>query len=170
MSASFLERLEFRPDIGAHIDETRRYILIRPEAIMGLFRRLEPGARAAALEAFGASIFEQGSDSAEAYRRIGGGGEALVRTVEASAPQLGWGIWDMRLSPGRLDLVVTNSPFAAGHGPSDGPVCHAILGMFRAVAGMVLGARVEAAETACAAMGAQACRFEARRMGGEAET
>ncbi|MCC6006417.1 MAG: hypothetical protein JJU40_01925 [Rhodobacteraceae bacterium] len=164
MSANFLERLEYRADIGVHLDETRRYILIRPEAIMGLFRRLEPGPRAAALEAFGASIFEQGSDSARAYQEMGGGGEALVRTVEASAPQLGWGIWEMVPGEGRLDLTVRNSPFAVGFGPSDGPVCHAILGMFRAVAGMVLGGEIRAAEVECAATGAPFCRFEAIRI------
>ncbi len=169
MNRGFLDRLTFDPDHGAHMDEARRYMMIRPDALMGIFRRLDPDARGTALEAFGAAIFEQGSDSARAYRAVSGDGAALVRVIQATAPQLGWGVWQMTLSDDRLDLSVRNSPFVAGYGPSDSPVCHAILGMLRAVAGMVLGGqgRIDAAELSCAACGAPLCRFQAWRIGTE---
>lgn len=158
---TFLARLRHDPATGAHYDETRRYMMIRPEALMGAFRRLPPDTRAAALEALGASILEMGSDSARAYAAMGGGGLALAETVARTAPELGWGVWAMQATPDRLDLTVTNSPFAAGFGPSDSPVCHAIAGMMQAVGGLVLGRPAAARETACAACGAPACRFEA---------
>ena len=92
-----------------------------------------------------------------------GAPEALLTVIAGTAPQLGWGQWRFgQAADGRLDLEVANSPFAAGHGPAEGPVCAPIAGMLAAVAGMVLGGPVEVRETGCAATGAPACRFTAR--------
>jgi uncharacterized protein len=160
---SFKDRLVFDAAHGTIMDETRRYMLIRPEALMGIFTRLPPGDAGMALQAFMASVHQMGSDSARAYaEHAGGTGEGLVKIVEASAPELGWGRWRFDLAPRRLSLVVENSPFAAGHGPSKTPVCHAIAGMVRAVAGLVFERPVSAEETRCAATGAPDCRFEAK--------
>ena len=61
-----------------------------------------------------------------------------------------------------IRLEVRNSPFAAGFGPSPNPVCHAIVGMVRAVSGLIFDAPVTATEIQCTATGAPTCRFEAR--------
>jgi predicted hydrocarbon binding protein len=161
MENSFRDRLTFDAAAGALMDQTRRYMLIRPEALMGIFRRLPLPEQAHALEALGQSILEQGADSARAYAAMGGGGAALAETVAATAPQLGWGIWRFELGAAAIRLEVRNSPFAAGHGPSATPVCHAIAGMLQAVSGMVMGRPTLARELACLACGAPACRFEA---------
>lgn len=158
----FKDRLAWDAARGEILDETRRYMLLRPEALMGVFRRLPAEARLEALAALEASIFEQGSDSARAYQRHGGEGAALAHLVADTAPQLGWGLWRFEIGPDMLALEVRNSPFAAGFGPSDHPVCHGIVGMVRAVATLVFGREATAREIACAAMGAPACRFEAR--------
>jgi hypothetical protein len=162
---SFKDRLRLDEAEGAWWDETRRYMMIRPDALMGLFLNLPPDRRAEAFEALARSITRQGADSARAYRAQGGEGPALLDIVAATAPQLGWGRWTFERGPDRIGLTVVNSPFAAGYGPSAVPVCHPILGMLTAVAGMVLDGPVTVAETACAAMGAPACRFEARLEG-----
>jgi predicted hydrocarbon binding protein len=160
---TFRERLAFDESAGEIRDQTRRYMLIRPEALMGVFRRLPPTARMAALDAFTESIVEQGSDSARAYRAMGDQDAAtLLDTIAATAPQLGWGRWRFNADSDLIRLEVRNSPFAAGFGPAEHPVCHAIVGMLRAVGGIALGRPVIARETACAAMGADICRFEAR--------
>lgn len=158
---TFRDRLHWDGANGAILDGPRRYMMIRPEALMGAFRRLPPDARDAALEALGASVFEMGSDSARAYATMGGGGPALARTVAETAPMLGWGVWTMAVEPAALRLTVADSPFAAGFGPADAPVCHAIAGMLRGVAGLVLGRPAAARETACAACGAPLCTFDA---------
>lgn len=158
----FRDRLDFRPE-GAVFDGPRRYMMIRPEALMGIFTRLDPAAREAALEALAASIFVQGSDSARAYAAAGGPAADLPAIVAATAPDLGWGVWRFERNGDRLTLTVANSPFAAGFGRSDAPVCHAIRGMVAAVATLVLGAPASARETECAATGASACRFESSR-------
>ncbi len=162
MSASaFRERLVWDATRGEILDQTRRYMLIRPDALMGVFRRLPPDALDEALQALEASIFEQGSDSARAYRAMGGEGATLAHVVAETAPQLGWGLWRFDVAPDHLRLEVRNSPFAAGFGPADRPVCHAITGMVRAVASLVFERPAVAREVACAATGAPTCLFEA---------
>lgn len=162
MTATFKERLVLDREAGAWFDQSRRYMMIRPEALMGIFRPLPEPERARALAALEASIFEQGSDSARAYVAMGGTGEALLGVIEATAPELGWGLWRFARGEGTVSLEVRNSPFAAGFGPSRTPVCAAIAGMARAVSTIVLGRPTIAVETQCAAMGAENCRFEAR--------
>ncbi len=118
MAKSFRERLTLDPDAGAWFDQTRRYMLLRPEALMGIFRRLPEAERAMALSALQDSVFEQGSDSARAYRAMGGTGEALLGVIQDSAPELGWGRWRFTREGEVLRLEVRNSPFAQGFGPS----------------------------------------------------
>jgi uncharacterized protein len=160
---SFRERLAFDEARGEIRDQSRRYLLIRPDALMGVFRRLPEPSRTEALQALADSIFEQGSDSARAYRaHQGADGEALAHLVADTAPQLGWGLWRFEIADGRVGLTVANSPFAAGYGRADEPVCHPVVGMLRAVSTLVFGREGEAREAECAACGADACRFAAR--------
>ncbi len=165
MASSFRERLTHDPDAGAWFDQTRRYMLIRPEALMGIFRRLPEAERAMALQALQDSVFEQGSDSARAYQAMGGTGDALMGVIEASAPELGWGRWHFTREGDVLKLEVRNSPFAVGFGSSTTPVCAAIAGMVRAVATLVFERPATAQEVQCAAMGHETCRFEAKPEG-----
>jgi uncharacterized protein len=166
MTQTFRDRLILDEASGSWFDQTRRYMLIRPEALMGVFRGLPEPARTQALAALEASIFEQGSDSARAYCAMGGTGDALLGVIAQSAPQLGWGRWNFERRDEILHLNVRNSPFAAGFGASTTPVCAAITGMMRAVATLVFDRDAQARELQCAAMGAAECRFEARPLEG----
>jgi predicted hydrocarbon binding protein len=160
--AAFRERLVFDQARGEIMDETRRYMLIRPEALMGLFRRLPAPARRDAMQALADSIFLMGSDSARAYRALGAdNARALADTVAATAPQLGWGVWSFAIDEGAIRLSVENSPFAAGFGAAPEPVCTPIAGMLRAVSSMILEVETEVREIGCRACGENTCRFEA---------
>ena len=55
MKAPFRQRLDFDSANGQVLDESRRYMLMRPEALMGLFRRLDDTGRRNAFEALAAS-------------------------------------------------------------------------------------------------------------------
>ena len=161
---AFRDRLVFDAARGEYRDGDIRYLMLRPDALMGLFAELPEAARADALAALARSVARFGGRSAQAYRAAGAAtGAALLETIAATAPQLGWGVWDLRQEDDALELVVQNSPFAAGAGQATQPVCAAIGGMLRAVAEIVLEGDVAAAETACAAAGAPCCRFTARR-------
>jgi predicted hydrocarbon binding protein len=160
----FRDRLAFDAPLGEYRDGAIRYMMIRPDALMGLLHELPTELHAQVLEAFARSITRQGGRSAQSYRDAGAvDGPALVETIAKTAPQLGWGIWDLRITSAGLDLSVTNSPFAAGFGPSPHPVCHPIIGMLTAVGRMVLGGDVQVTETSCASVTKDApCRFEVR--------
>jgi predicted hydrocarbon binding protein len=159
MTVPFRERLIFDASGGTLHDEARRYMMIRPAALMGIFRRLPTDARTEALAALQASIFEQGSDSAQAYVAHAGTAEGLMTIIPATAADLGWGRWNLTRAGESLLLEVADSPFADGYGPSEGPICHAITGMLQGVAGILTGRPARAREIECAAMGAAQCRF-----------
>jgi len=164
MSASFRDRLVWDAERGDIHDRDIPYLLIRPDSLMGIFQFLPEADRPAAFEAFARSIAHYGRGSAESYQALGADqADALLATIADTAPQLGWGIWRFtRDGEDRLSLSVDNSPFAAGFGDSDMPVCAAIRGMLEAVGGLVYGADMAASETACAATGAPRCTFDLR--------
>jgi len=158
----FKDRLVFDTALGEVLDGPRRYMMLRPDAIMTMFRLLPETVRAAALEALEQAVHQQGSDSARAYLAHDKGDlEALLATIVATAPQLGWGRWQLEKETGRLQLTVRNSPFAHGYGASAAPVCHGIRGMLRGVADLWLGRAAISVEVQCAAQGHAACLFEA---------
>jgi predicted hydrocarbon binding protein len=145
------------------MSEEIRYLRLRADTLMGMFRRLPRLQRAQALEALARSTAEAGGDSARRYLASASGDRvALLATIEKTAAELGWGRW--RFTPqgaSRLALEVDDSPFAAGYGAADDVACAPIAGMLQAVASLALGAECEARETACRARGAAQCRFEA---------
>ena len=161
-SPSFRERLVWEPATGEILDQTRRYFMLRPDGFMGMFKRLDGPTRIAALEPPEPPTPDARSHSARAYPPTPPPGADLARIVAATAPQLGWGTWEVTIEPDRLFVAVRNSPFAEGYGPSDIPVCAPMRGMVRAVATLVFDKPAVARETACAAMGAPLCTFEAR--------
>ena len=138
-----------------------RYLRLRADTLMGMFRHLPQPARAQALAALARSTAEAGGDSARRYLEAGGA-DALLGNIESTANELGWGAWHFaERSATRIALDVTDSPFAAGYGAADTEVCAPITGMLQAVAALVLGAECEAREMECRARGAAHCRFEA---------
>jgi predicted hydrocarbon binding protein len=143
--------------------EAPRYLRLRADTLMGMFRYLPAPARARALAALARSTAEAGGDSARRYAAAGAkDAAALLAKVEKTAAELGWGEWRFgKRTAARLALEVRDSPFAAGYGAADTEVCAPIAGMLQAVAGMVLGAPCEARETGCCARGAKRCRFVA---------
>jgi predicted hydrocarbon binding protein len=162
--AGFRERLHFDAETGAYLDGEIRYMMIRPDALMGLFRRLSDSARAEAYAAIADSITERGRHSAGTYvapDEI----DKLLHVIADTAPQLGWGKWAFdHVDDDTIRLEVSNSPFAHAAGELLPPVCFPIVGMLRAVGAMVLGERVTVTEDRCAAGGGEeACRFTIRR-------
>lgn len=157
---SFRDRLAYAAARGEYRDGAIRYMMIRPDALMGILAELPEPMRLEMLAAFARSITRHGGKSAQAYREAGAvSAEQMVATIAATAAELGWGIWDLRQNGAQLDLDVRNSPFVEGHGPSEHPICHPILGMLLAIGPMILGGPVDARETRCASMGHPTCHF-----------
>lgn len=143
-----------------------RYLLVRPETLAALQHAVEAalGARAGECLAAGGR-----AGGAAALRALGATGRQAVERLLVAGGRIGWGEFALeRLAPDCLVVSVRHSPFAEAYGPAPGPVCHLTRGVLERLAEAALGGPVAARETACAAAGAPACRFEARRLpGGE---
>ena len=163
---SFRDRLAFDPSAGRYQDGAIRYMMIRPDAFMGILHELPEARRPEVLEAMARSITKQGGKSARSYQAMGAQAPAaLLSVIAETAPQLGWGIWAFSELHGEgFQLGVRGSPFAEGFGAADHPVCAPISGMLQAIGPMVLGGPVQAVETECAAMGAAECQFQVARV------
>ena len=158
------QRLVFDLEAGEVRDGERRYLLMRPDVLMGALERLDAEARVRVLEAFADSAAEYGGKSVHDYLAEPGATiEGLPEIIRVAAAALGWGRWDFESVPGSVRLTVHNSPFAAGFGPCAHPVCAPISGVLRSVVESVLQGPVFVTESACAAQGASACRFVATR-------
>jgi uncharacterized protein len=162
LTQGFHARLQIAPERGEMRDGDIRYLMMRPDALMGAFMRLPDAARADALAALGASVADHGGRSVTAYRDNGAANpEALLSVITVTSAALGWGVWEVHpAAAGELEITVRNSPFAAGAGRSDSPVCAAITGILSAVAPLIAGSGAKARETACAAQtGENCCHF-----------
>jgi predicted hydrocarbon binding protein len=141
-----------------------RYLLIRPETIAALQRAVEEalGARAGECLAAGGR-----AGGAAAAGTLAGTPRERVERLLAIGAAIGWGAFTLeRLGPAELAVTVRNSPFAEAYGPAGAPVCHLTRGVLESLAAAVLERPVPVVETACAAMGAPACRFATVAGGG----
>lgn len=154
---SFQERLTWHAESGEIRDGAVRYMLIRPDALMAVFAGLASAPRALALDMFRQAVLTFGSRSAAKYNADAT--SPLIDVVAATAPQLGWGRWSVERIDGGYRVVVMNSPFAAGFGASDLPVCAPIAGMLQAVGTIMGGDASVAHETHCAAVHGDRCEF-----------
>lgn len=155
-------RLRFDAEAGRVADGPRRYLLMRPDVLMGLFARLAPDERDRALEAIAASIAEHGADSLRAYAaHLGAVDDRLLQATAEAAADLGWGRWTLERVADGLALEVVDSPFAEGAGRSEVPACAPVRGMLCALAALRMGRPMRAREIACRACGATRCRFVA---------
>jgi hypothetical protein len=139
-----------------------RYLLMRPDVLMGVARELPPEVPPDVfLKALEKSAFVNGKHSFERYRDEGRfeGSDALESTCNIAA-SLGWGEWAVQEQPdGTRLVVVRNSPFAAGFGASTLTVCAPIVGILEALMLVFHGPAGQVEETACCSQGADVCRF-----------
>ncbi len=155
------DRLAFDGARGEYRDGPIRYLMMRPDALMGMVAELPEAQRLTVLQALGRSVQGFGGRSVAAYRDAGATSPAdLLRTMADTAAQLGWGAWSFSSRDGAVALDVANSPFASA-APAPYPVCHAIGGILAAMGPLVLGGPVDIAETRCAARDdGEVCHFE----------
>jgi predicted hydrocarbon binding protein len=144
-------------------DESRRYLMMRTDVLMGLFDKLPDIAREQALCSLGHSVADFGRDSVQAYAAKSGASEdVLLRTMQDAAASLGWGRWTFNRTSIALQLSVRNSPFAASASQKGKHVCHAIVGMLQGLSSVLYPDGALVHELSCAAVtGGDQCKFEA---------
>jgi len=148
-------------EAGALTIDGARYLLIRPETLAALQKAAESALGPRAAECFAAGGRAGGGRASAA---LAGSREERARRLMDTGGTIGWGAFTLeRLTADALAVSVRRSPFAEAYGPSSAPVCHLIRGVLEALAATMLPGAPAVIETACAAMGADACRFETRR-------
>ena len=135
-----------------------RYLRVSVDTLVAIQKAMEPalGVRAAECLVAGVRV-------GETRRAPGPSGDprAHVEAALATAARDGWGEFTLeRLGANELVVSVRHSPFALAYGRAAGPICHLTRGMLEALAAAVFQRPARVRETACAATGADGCRFE----------
>src|SRR5688572_32838138 len=137
-----------------------RCLLIRPETLAALQKSVEALVAGRAGECLAAGGRAGGARAVAAAQEDA---PARVARLLRTGGEIGWGDFALeRLTQSALVVTVRNSPFAEAYGVADHPVCHLTRGVLEALAASVLAQPAAVVETACAATGAPACRFETR--------
>jgi len=146
---------------GSISDNGIRYVLIRPDVLMGIAHELPSPDAARSLTALQASAFRRSRASFEQYRKEGRFNDSdLLAASLPMATYLGWGVWTFARTDSQSRVIeVRNSPFAAGYGASKTPVCAPIAGVLGAMALVASGTTVHVEELECSAQGFEVCRF-----------
>ena len=164
MTEKLMDKMAWQLEAGQIMDGDRRYVMLRADVLMGMFRRLPPSVASTALDALGDSVRETGGQSATAYfQSLDNDAARLLDTMASYSAELGWGKWSFDERADGLQLTVRNSPFAAGYGASSCPVCRPIAGMLTTVASLITDTTVCVEETQCASQpGVEHCSFQIR--------
>jgi uncharacterized protein len=146
---------------GRLTEDGIRYVMMRPDVLMGVAHDLSAENAALFFKALENSAFRYAQASFSQYQsRQMCLAEDVLSGWFSIAARLGWGQWTLSQSSHHShEIVVHDSPFAAGHGPSAVPVCGAITGVLKAMMLVARSAVFEVREVECAAQGSPSCRF-----------
>ena len=141
-----------------------RYLLIRPETVMGFFKAVsnEIGTKAGELAFEGG--YAGGSASTAAYKeKFNLSNKEILEYMCNMGTQLGWGHFKIEHhDEDKIEISVKNSPFAQKEALIEGDPngsCHFIRGVLAGLGKTVLGTEVTATEVACIAKNDVQCRF-----------
>ena len=160
---SIIDRLIYDSDSGALTYRDVRYLLIRPETIVGFQKTIENHSRAGAREALFQGGYRGGYLSAKKYKELQKLSDSeTIRFMMTMGAEIGWGnfqliAYDFEIR--ELKVKVINSAFAEAYGDSAEGVCHLISGVLSGLATVLFGRECAASETECRAKGDPHCVF-----------
>lgn len=147
------------PEDGALFQGDIRYVLMRPDVVMGVLRHVADPA--VLIDAMRRSACENAVNSFNSYKQSGalGNSDPVAHCCEM-AGQLGWGSWNVvEQASSQYVVEAVNSPFAHAASGEGQAVCGWIAGVLQAVAVAYGHPSAQVSETACAAQGNDCCRF-----------
>jgi predicted hydrocarbon binding protein len=151
--------MEYDRENGALLYRGVRYLLIRPETIIGFQKAVEDMSGESAKEAMFKGGFEGGRLSTVRYmEEFNLGPEEIMEFMCSMGGALGWGRMEWEYDDTRIVVRVYNSPFAEKYGISDHGVCHLIEGVFAGVGEVFFGS-ASSKEIKCVAMGDDFCEI-----------
>ena len=159
----FLKELIYDQSAGSLRYKGVRYLLIRPETIVGIQKAIIDNCGHDAGEQLFEGGYAGGKLSAKKYSESHDlSDQEVIEFMLNMGNRIGWGNFNLdRCDPEAksLSVTVTHSPFARAYGSSTHGVCHLIRGVLAGMAAALFGGDCKAAETECHAKGDKACRF-----------
>ena len=160
---SILDEIEYDPESGALSYKDVRYLLIRPETIVGFQKSIEKRDRKTGINALFQGGFQGGYRSAKKFKEIQNlSDKETINFMMAMGAEIGWSNFQLiEYDPENQDLQirVENSAFASAYGESAEGVCHLISGVLSGLATVLFARNCTASETKCLARGDAHCAF-----------
>lgn len=161
---SILDELVYHQSSGALAYKGVRYMLIRPETIVGFQKTIEESSPRTAGDAIYQGGFRGGYLSAKTYKEIHDfDNRKIIEFMMKMGTEIGWGHFTVdEFDPERriLQVTVENSPFAEAYGESSEGVCHLIRGVISGLATILFDGNCVASEVECLARGDNYCVFK----------
>ena len=161
---SILDELTYDSASGALNYKDVRYLLIRPETVIGFQKAIEETNREPARDAFFKGGFSGGKLSAQKYRELHHFDDnQIIAFMMKMGTEIGWGHFQLQkfdFQNKNLDIIVKQSAFAGAYGPSSGTVCHLINGVLSGLASVIFKTECVGSEVKCLAKGDAHCFFE----------
>ena len=159
-----LEEMVYDQSSGSLQFKGVRYLLIRPETIIGFQKAMAEHCGKDAEAKLFEGGFIGGSLSARKYKDIHNFSDIeIIEFMVSMGGQIGWGHFSLdRYDPtaGYLCVTVIDSPFAQAYGRSSRGVCHLLRGVLAGMASVLFAGDCTANEVECMAKGDERCRFE----------
>lgn len=166
MANIILDQLIYDSGSGALSYKDVRYMLIRPETVIGLQKTIEESSGELARDAFFQGGFRGGYLSAKKYKELHLYDDIeIIEFMMQMGTDIGWGHFKLQnFDPQNkhLDIMVRNSPLAAAYGESSSAVCHLVRGVLSGLASFLFDQNCVGSEVKCLAMGDENCIFEIR--------
>jgi len=160
---SIIDQLVYDPVSGALTYRDVRYLLIRPETIVGFQKAIEKQSQATATDALFEGGYQGGYLSAKKYKEIQDlSDKDTINFMMAMGAEIGWGNFKLDqydFANKKLQISVEESPFAAAYGDSSEGVCHLTRGVLCGLATILFSRSCTACEVECVAKGDHHCVF-----------
>ena len=160
---SIIDQLVYDPDAGRLAYRDIRYVIIRPETIVGFQKAIETHSREGAREALFQGGFQGGYLSAKKFKKMQNLSDTeTIGFMMTMGAEIGWGHFELieyDFEKLKLNVRVENSAFAEAYGDATEGVCHLINGVLSGLATVLFGRNCMGAETECLAKGNTHCIF-----------
>lgn len=161
---SFLDALTYDAASGALNYNDVRYMLIRPETVVGFQKAIEETDPKLAKDAFFRGGFTGGQLSAQKFRELYQlDDQQIIAFMMEMGTEIGWGHFKLQkfdFENKNLEIMVKQSAFAEAYGRSSGGICHLINGVLSGLASVIFNIDCVGSEVSCLAKGDAHCLFK----------
>jgi len=160
---SIIDQLVYDPASGALTYRDVRYVLIRPETIVGFQKTIEKHSRKGAQDALFQGGYRGGYLSAKKFKEMQNLSDSeTISFMMTMGAEIGWGNFELieyDFENRKLQIRVENSAFAEAYGDATEGVCHLINGVLSGLATILFAHNCMGSETKCLAKGDKHCVF-----------